>query len=151
MTARKKATAARKNSKAKKGARRKTPAKGFKVGDLEFPRTLKGFQRDVRRYLSWLEREVGRAESTYRKRFARLLREGSHELGRLEEMGDRRWRDLTDPARRDLAKLLGRLEKAMQPKARAKKKARKKAARKSARKKAPRKASRKKSRAKKAS
>ena len=51
------------------------------------------------------ERELDRAEARYRKTFTRLLREGSHELGRIEALGERRWRQLTNPARRDLAKL----------------------------------------------
>jgi hypothetical protein len=66
----------------------------------------------MRRQLGLLERQVGRAQVRYRRQAARLLREASEELGRLEALGQRRWRTLDVRARR---RLLGRLESAVGP------------------------------------
>jgi hypothetical protein len=41
------------------------------------------------------------------------LREASHALGRLEAEGERRWRKLAVPARREALRLLQRLEGAL--------------------------------------
>jgi hypothetical protein len=49
------------------------------------------------------------------RRQARLLREASEELGRLEALGQRRWRTLDVRARRRLLGLLERMESAVGP------------------------------------
>jgi hypothetical protein len=69
----------------------------------------------MRTRLLRLEREIERAEARYRKRFTKLLREGSHQLGRYEALGEKRWRELTTQARRDVAGVLRRIEKAVAP------------------------------------
>ena len=83
--------------------------------ELELPPTLAQFARRMRTRLARLEREIERAEVRYRKRFTKLLREGSHQLGRYEALGEKRWRELTTQTRRDVAKVLRRIEKAVAP------------------------------------
>jgi hypothetical protein len=59
----------------------------------------------------------------------RLLREASHELGRLEGRGEKAWQRLTVPYRRRAVAMLKKLEKAVAPAAKPRKKvARKKTA-----------------------
>lgn len=122
--------AARKKKTARKVGRRKTSARqaGAALARLErdLPANLKDFSRRVRKGLAGLEKEIERAQANPRREAARLLREASHALGRLEAEGDRRWRKLAAPARREALRLLHRLEGALA----APKKKRKKAARK---------------------
>ena len=82
---------------------------------LELPRELQDFSRRVRRGLVRLEHRIETAQRGARRRFTRLLREVSHQLGRLEAEGERRWKQQTYPARREAVKLLKRLEKAIEP------------------------------------
>lgn len=81
--------------------------------EQELPPNLRAYSRRVRRGLSGLEREVARAQANPRREGARLLREASHALGRLEAEGERRWRKLAKPARREALRLLHRLEGAL--------------------------------------
>ena len=50
-----------------------------------------------------------------RRRSTRLLREATHQLGRLEAEAERRWKKLSHQARHDAARLLHRLEVAIEP------------------------------------
>jgi translation initiation factor IF-2 len=69
----------------------------------------------VQRGLSRLEKQIDTAQRDARKRWTRLLRDVSHQLGRLESEGERRWRVQSTQARREAVKLLRRLEQAIQP------------------------------------
>jgi hypothetical protein len=89
----------------------------------ELPAELRGYVKRVRQGLSRLERQIETAQRDARKRFARLLREVSHQLGSIEARGEREWRARTARARHDAVKLLRRLETSLEPK-RAKKRAR---------------------------
>lgn len=124
-------TGARKASARKSGARKRT-ATGGRLGAalsrIELPPTLRDYAGQVRHRLDGLEREVTRTSTDVRRRAARLIREASHQLGRLEAKGEAGWRRLTRPYRRQLVDLLGRLEKAVAPQP-----ARKKASRKAVR------------------
>lgn len=118
MAARKKAS--RKKASRKKATRRKAGlgrGLGAALERLELPPTLKDYAKQVRGRLDGLERELTRASVDVRRRAARLLREASHQLGRLEAEGEAGWRRLTAPYRRQLVDLLRRLEKALTPKA----------------------------------
>jgi hypothetical protein len=67
----------------------------------------------VRRSLNGLEKEIAKARANPRRQAARLLREASHALGRIEAEGERRWRKLAAPARREALRLLRRLESSL--------------------------------------
>jgi SAM-dependent methyltransferase len=62
-----------------------------------------------------LEKQIESAQLDARRRWTRLLREVSHQLGRLESEGERRWRVQSLQARREAVRLLQRLEKAIEP------------------------------------
>ena len=110
MAARRRKRAARKAGR-RKATRRAEVALARLEQDL--PPSLKEFSRQVQRGLTALEVEIQRAQANPRREFARLLRETSHTLGRLEAEGERRWRKLTAPARREALRLLRRLEGAL--------------------------------------
>jgi hypothetical protein len=120
MAARKRS--ARKKATRKKGALRK------KARDMvqDLPTTLAAFRKEVRSRLNQAEKELDRANAQARRRLARLIRDGSHLLGRLEERGPAQWRKLTTPVRRDAQRLLANLARAVGGKG--KKKARRKKA-----------------------
>ena len=82
----------------------------------ELPEKLGQLTARMRVQLGELERQVDRAQARYRGQAARLLREASEEIGRLEALGQRHWRTLDARARRRLANLLERLENALGPK-----------------------------------
>jgi hypothetical protein len=81
----------------------------------ELPPELRQYVKRMRQGLSRLEKQVASAQADARRRFAHLLREASHQLGRVEALGEREWRKRTTQARRDAVKLLRRLEKAIEP------------------------------------
>jgi hypothetical protein len=113
MAARKKA--ARKKAAARRTGRSARSGLGATLGRFELPPTLRDYAKQVRGRLDRLERDLARAQVDVRKRAARLLREASHQLGRLEAEGEAGWRRLTAPYRRQLVDLLRRLEKAVEP------------------------------------
>jgi hypothetical protein len=96
-------------------ARRKAPTRRAKSVyerlERDLPPNLRDFSRRVRAGLSRLERDIEKAQARTRREAARLLREASHALGRFEAEGERRWRKLTAPARREAIRLLHRLER----------------------------------------
>jgi hypothetical protein len=110
MAGRKKKTT-RKVARKKKAARR--PKSGFARFEQDLPPNLRDFSRRVRASLSELERNVVKAQARTRRQAARLLREASHALGRFEAEGERRWRKLATPARREAQRLLHRLDRAV--------------------------------------
>ena len=65
--------------------------------------------------LGRLERQIETARRDARRRWTRVLRDVSHQLGRLEANREKQWRRLTLQARRDAAKALRRLERAIEP------------------------------------
>ena len=67
---------------------------------------------NLRKRLRDLEREIERTEVRYRRALAKLLGDSGNPIGIDIE---RRWRALTDPARHDIAKLLRRLERIVEP------------------------------------
>lgn len=104
----------------KSKARRKTRriprgSEALKRLEPELPANLREYSRQVRGQLVKLERRIETAQQGARRRFTRLLREVSQQLGRFEALGDRRWKRQTYAARRETAKLLRRLEKAIEP------------------------------------
>lgn len=110
--------ARRKVSKARGRVARKTIRRaqaGLQRLEDELPATLAEFSKRVQRGLGSLERRIDRVELRTRRQAARLLREASHQLGRYEAEGERRWKRLTGQARRDALRLLHRLEKALEP------------------------------------
>jgi hypothetical protein len=117
---------------ARKSGSRRDAGSGGRLGAalsrFELPPTLHDYAAQVTDRLDGLEREVTRTSTDVRRRAARLIREASHQLGRLEEKGEAGWRRLTRPYRLQLVDLLGRLEKAVAPRP-----ARKKASRKAVR------------------
>jgi hypothetical protein len=67
----------------------------------------------VRSRLSRLEREIQSAQAT--KQLTRMLRDASHQLGKWEAAGEKRWKKLTSKARADALKLVRRIEKTLSP------------------------------------
>ena len=111
--------ARRKKTTRKKTTRRMTPLQRL---EQELPRTLREFRKGMRTRLARLEKEVGRAQLQARRRAARLLRQASHQLGQLEAKGESGWRKLAKPYRRDLVRLIRRMEGAVKPRPAARKK-----------------------------
>jgi hypothetical protein len=109
----------------KKSQRRGTTPLARLEGQL--PRTLREFASELRKRLDRLERDITKAQLEARRRAARLLREASQQLGRLEVAGEAGWRKLGASYQKELVALLKRLERALAPPA-TRKPARKKAA-----------------------
>jgi len=111
-------------------ARRDTPLSRL---EGQLPPTLREYAAELRRRLDSLERDLARAQLEARRRAARLLRDASHQLGRLEVGGEAAWRKLGASYQKDLVALLKRLEKVLAPQVKAPRKpARPKAASRSA-------------------
>ena len=117
--------AARKKTTRKKASKRPSASRAIARIEPDLPENLRDYARQVRKRLTQVEREIDRAEAQARRRFTRLLRNASHELGQMEAHGQAVWRKRTDPYRRQAVNLLKKLEKAVAPKP-----ARKKASRK---------------------
>jgi hypothetical protein len=108
---------AARRKRARKASRRSATARQANATlarlEQELPPNLRAYSRRVRRGLSGLEKEIAKAQANPRREAARLLREASHALGRLEAEGERRWRKLAAPARREALRVLHRLEGAL--------------------------------------
>ena len=105
-------------------ARKKTTRKATRAASargalprLEFPRNLQEFRKRIETQLNALERDAARARTETRRRAARLIREASRQLGRLEAKGETGWRQLAESYRKELVRLLERIERALAPKA----------------------------------
>lgn len=112
------AARARKKTRGKTTRKKATRSKKVQPRGLagaDLPRTLREFRRRMLANLNRLERDVQRTRALARRRATRLLREASHWLGRLEARGERGWRELNTRARRELAALLRRMERAVAP------------------------------------
>ena len=118
-------------SAAKKNTAKRRRVATTRLARLEgqLPPTLREFASVLRKRLDNLERDVTKAQLEARRRAARLLREASHQLGRLEVAGEAGWRKLGASYQKDLVALLKRLEKALVPSAARKPARKKKAAR----------------------
>jgi len=122
MTAR---SSAKKKNTAKGRGRRKDPLARL---EGQLPPTLREYAGELRKRLDRLERDVTKAQIAARRRAAKLLREASQQLGRLEVAGEAGWRKLGASYQKELVALLKRIEKAVAPPAARKRKpARKKA------------------------
>ena len=125
--------AARKTTSRKAGAPKRARAlTAFQRFEAELPADLRSYTRRVRKGLTRLERQIEEAQKDARRRWARLLRDVSHQLGSVEAAGEKRWRQRTLKARREAVKALHRLERAIEPPKRKKKVQRKKVQRKKA-------------------
>lgn len=107
--------------------------------ESNLPRTLREYSRSVQRELTRIERDVEKVTATTRKKGIKLLREASHELGRLEQQGEKAWQRLSTPYRRQAVTLLKQLEKAVAPPKATRKKVAKKTTKKATKKAAARK------------
>lgn len=103
-----------KKTTAKRAAKRGT-AGGKARARFELPPTLQAYSKQVQKGLAALEKEIERARTEARRRAARLLRNASRELGRLEAGGEQGWRKLAGDAQKQALRLLARLEKAIAP------------------------------------
>lgn len=113
----------RKKKSARSGSRN-----AFARIEDQLPPTLREYAGELRKRLDRLERELTKAQLEARKRAARLLREASHQLGRLEVGGEAAWRKLGASYQKDLVALLKRIEKVVSPPAKPRRPARKKSA-----------------------
>ncbi len=111
------AMTARKKSGRKQPARKARTRRSATLTQLEheLPPTLREYAKRVRRRLNQLEKQIEKAQVQARRRGARLLREASHELGKLHVGGEAGWRRLATSYRRELVALLRRLEKGVAP------------------------------------
>lgn len=117
--------AARKKSTTRKAARKGASAAArFERLTEDLPPTLREFSKQVQKRLGALEKQIEQAQVDARRRAAKLLRTASHQLGRLEALGEGAFGRLTGPARKELIRLLNQLEKAIAPAGKAKKAAR---------------------------
>ncbi len=110
----------------RKKTRKRTPARGAakkstvqRIQD-ELPAELRAYAKRVQQGLSRLEKQIDTAKRDGRKRFTRLLRDVSHQLGGIEAEGERQWRQRTAKARQEAVKLLRRLEQTFEPRKKAK-------------------------------
>lgn len=110
----------------KSASKRRRNASTFARLEGQLPPTLREYAGDLRKRLDRLERDLAKAQIEARKRAARLLREASHQLGRLEVGGEAAWRKLGASYQKDLVALLKRIEKALAPPAAKRRLARKK-------------------------
>lgn len=111
----------------KNRSRPRASAKAFAARlEGQLPPTLREYAGDLRKRLDRLERDIARAQLAARKRAAKLLREASQQLGRLEVGGEAAWRKLGASYQKDLVALLRRIEKSLAPPAKRRPAARKK-------------------------
>jgi len=68
----------------------------------------------VQRGLGRIEKQIETAQRDARRRWTRLLRDVSRQLGRIEAEGEKRWLQRTKRAREDALKVLKRLERAIE-------------------------------------
>ena len=101
-------------SGARKATRRRKATRLERL-ERQLPPTLREFAGELRKRLDRLERDATKAQVEVRRRAAKLLREASVQLGRLEVGGEAAWRKLGATYQKELVALLGRLEKAVTP------------------------------------
>ncbi|MBW2444785.1 MAG: hypothetical protein JRG83_02545 [Deltaproteobacteria bacterium] len=114
MAAQKKTPRRAAQSRKTKTSKRKTKGVLARLED-DFPKTLKAYSQRFRKGLTRLERDLVKQELSARRKAARLLREASHQLGRLEARGEREFKRRATRARKDADRVLTRLERAIDP------------------------------------
>lgn len=97
----------------KKAGRTRKPA--LARIEAELPATLRAFSLRMRRGLAHLENRIDKDGREARRRGARMLREASYRLGRLEAQGEREWRRQSLRVRRATVRLLRQLERTIEP------------------------------------
>lgn len=101
--------ASRKKTSKKKGGKKK--AARSLVGS-ELPKSLSAFSRQLKRDLNSIEKEIEDAGRGTRRSLARILRDASSQLGRLEARGQKEWRSLSKKAQREVDNIVRRVKKA---------------------------------------
>jgi len=105
MARRKKSTAKRRVSQAQQRATgAMTTVRARVVG------SVRDYVKAVESLLDWLEREIDRATAAAREQLDRLLHEAGKQIETLEERGKEARRRLTQPYRKQAARLVARLE-----------------------------------------
>lgn len=99
------------SAKKSKPNRSKNPHLQIGQRTIEFPPSIAELTTRLRKRLKDLDHEIEQVEVRY-QRIVRRLRGPASPIGVDVE---RSWRALTDPARRELAELLRRLERAIEP------------------------------------
>jgi len=122
---------AKKTTQKKKTAKkttRKTAAKKAtgrkKIGRIaasdllgsELPKSLKALSRQLRRDLNAIEKQIESAGKETRRSLTRVVRDASHHLGTLEARGQKEWQKMSERARREVERTLGRVKRATQKK-----------------------------------
>jgi hypothetical protein len=120
MAARKKTT--RKKTTRKKATRKKTAGKTSgsksvrkKAADLlgeELPKSLKALSGQLRRDLNAIEKQIATARAGTRRSLTRVVRDASHQLGKLEARGQKEWRAMSTRARNEVQRTLERVRRA---------------------------------------
>jgi hypothetical protein len=100
MAARTKTTAKKKVSRTTRG---KASVSRLDRLTKDLPPTLREFSKQVRTRLNRLEKRIDRVQASYRKQVAHLIRVASHRI------------DQAEPARKQVIRLLSRLEKVISP------------------------------------
>jgi len=107
---------------ATRSSKKKTSSRGrsarndaFARLEGQLPPTLREYAKELRKRLDRLERDLTQAQIEARRRAAKLLREASLQLGRLEVGGEAGWRKLGASYQKELVALLKRLEKVLAP------------------------------------
>ena len=118
---------AARTTKRKTSRGRKARSDAFARLEGQLPPTLREYAKELRKRLDRLERDLAKAQLEARRRAAKLLREASVQLGRLEVGGEAGWGKLGATYQKDLVALLRRLEKALAPAKSARRPARRKA------------------------
>jgi len=100
MAARTKTTRRKKVSRITRG---KASASRLRRLTQDLPPTLRDFSTQVRKRLNRLEKRIDRVQATYRNQVAHLIRVTSRRI------------DQAEPVRKQVIRLLSRLEKAVSP------------------------------------
>jgi len=115
MAVRKK-TAKKKTTRKASGSSARTRASDtLATLEEQLPARLTEYSKRVEKALDRLEKAIADERKKTGKEATRLLRLASRRVGELETKGQAAWRKLSTPYRRDAAKLLHRLEKAIAP------------------------------------
>jgi hypothetical protein len=120
MAARKKTT--RKKTTRKKTTRRKSVGKTTrrksvrkKAAELlgeELPKSLKALSRQLRRDFNAIEKQLDTAKAGTRRSLSRVVRDASHQLGKLEARGQKEWRAMSTRARNEVQRTVKRVRRA---------------------------------------
>jgi ketol-acid reductoisomerase len=108
--------AAKKKAAKKKAAKKKAAARI----EAELPKSVRAYTKEVRKRLTKLERDIGKARAQASRRGTKVLREASEYVGHLEARGEKEFRK----RRGEAVKVLKKLEKAIAPKKKAARKRR---------------------------